>query len=258
MKLEKQKIQINKKALVSIIVPYYKKKNFIKSSVLSILNQSYQNFEIIIVYDDTCLDDLGYIKKVIKLDKRINLLINKKNYGAGYSRNIGVNLAKGKFIAFLDADDLWKRNKLKFQIDFMIKNKFNITHTSYKIIDEKKNVIGQRKAKNFFHIDKLLKSCDIGLSTVILEKKIFLGTIKFGNTQTKEDFILWLKILKKNIKIGAIDKNLTLWRKVNNSLSSSILQKLIDGFRVYNKYMKFSFFKSFCFLVYLSVNSLKK
>ena len=158
-------------SLVSIIIPYYRKKKFIRDSIKSVLNQTYKKFEIILVYDDPSFVDLDYIKKIKKLDNRINLLINKKNIGAGLSRNVGINKAKGKFIAFLDADDCWKKNKLKIQLNFMRVNKYTISHTSFKIIDSKNKTIGHRHARDFVKVEDLLKSCDIGLSTVLLEKK---------------------------------------------------------------------------------------
>ena len=245
-------------SLVSVIIPYYKNKKYIRGCINSILSQSYQKFEIIIVYDDPTFTDLDYIKKIVKLDKRIFLLINSKNLGAGQSRNIAIKKAKGKFIAFLDADDVWKKHKLKIQLKFMQINQYRVTHTSYEIVDENDTIIGNRIARNFFHINDILKSCDIGLSTVLLEKKILSKSLKFGQTKTKEDFILWLKILKKKIIIGSIDQNLTLWKKTKNSLSTSIIQKMLDGFMVYNKHMKFNYFKSFYYLVLLSFNYLKK
>ena len=110
--------------LVSIIIPYYKKKKYIEQSINSVINQNYRNFELIIVYDDENKADLGFLKKITKKDKRIKLYINRKNLGAGRSRNKAIKLSKGKLIAFLDSDDLWVRNKLKKQIFFM-KKKFN-------------------------------------------------------------------------------------------------------------------------------------
>ena len=206
--------------LVSIVIPYYKKKEYIKQSINSVLNQTYKNFEIIIIYDDDELTDFNYLKKIVKSDKRINLIKNKKKLGAGLSRNKGIKLSKGKYIAFLDSDDYWNKNKLKAQITFMNLNKYSISHTTYQIVDQNDKKISIRRARSFFKIQDLLYSCDIGLSTVILKRNLFSNNIKFPNIKTKEDFILWLKILKKKIPIIAVDKNLSCWRKLNNSLSS--------------------------------------
>ena len=119
-------------------------------------------------------------------------------------------------------------------------------------------MIGSRKAKNFSNIGEIIKSCDIGLSTVMLKKEIINNDIKFPNLKTKEDFVLWLKILKKEIQISAIDQDLLLWRRTKNSLSSSFLQKLLDGFKVYNYYMGYNFFISVYYLMCLSLNYIIK
>ena len=244
--------------LVSIVIPYYKKKKFIKQTINSVLNQTYKKFEVIIIYDDDKLSDLDYLRKIVSLDKRINLIINKKKLGAGLSRNKGIKLSKGKYIAFLDSDDYWSKNKLKTQIAFMDVNKHIISHTTYQIVNQNNEKISIRRARNFFEIQDLLYSCDIGLSTVILKKNLFSKKIKFPNIKTKEDFVLWLSILNKKIPIMALDKNLSSWRKLNNSLSSSTIQKILDGFKVYYVYMNYGIFRSIVNLIYLSVNFLKK
>ena len=112
--------------------------------------------------------------------------------------------------------------------------------------------------RDFKNFESLLKSCDIALSTVLIDRKILDEDIKFPNLKTKEDFVLWLKFLKKNYKIFSINTDLTSWRKLNNSLSSSTLQKLIDGFNVYHKFMKFNFIKSLYYLMVLCANYLRK
>jgi teichuronic acid biosynthesis glycosyltransferase TuaG len=152
-------------------MPYFQKRKYITSSVNSVLNQSYKNFELIIIYDDNNKNDLNLISKIKNKDKRIKLIINKKNLGVGFSRNIAIKKSKGKFIAFIDSDDLWKKNKLKKQLNFMIKNKYNFSHTSYDIVNN--NILSNKKkiAKDLTY-QELLKSCDIGLSTVIIKKNL--------------------------------------------------------------------------------------
>ena len=243
--------------LVSIIVPYYKKKKFIKRALLSVLNQSYKKFELILIYDDKNKKDLSYIKKLVKLDKRILLIVNDKNLGVGFSRNKGINVSKGKYICFLDSDDFWNKNKIKEQLNFMKNNKVVISHTSYNIVDNNKK-ISTRYARNFLNFNSLVFSCDIGCSTVMLKKEILFKNENFPPLKTKEDFVLWLKLLKKKNKIYSINKVLSSWQKTSKSLSSDTKQKLFDGFKVYNQYMKFGKIKSLLYLFVLSINFLIK
>ena len=108
--------------LVSVIIPYYRKIKFIEHCVNSVLKQTYRNIEVLIIYDDSSNLDFKKILKIKKKDKRIKIIRNKDNIGAGLSRNVGIKKSKGKLIAFLDADDYWKKNKLMDQIKFMEKN----------------------------------------------------------------------------------------------------------------------------------------
>mgnify|MGYP001248894923 FL=1 len=244
--------------LVSVIIPYFKKKKFVDQSISSVLNQSYSNIEIIIVYDDEDKSDLEYLRKIYNSNKKIKIIVNKKNIGAGFSRNRGIRESKGKYVCFIDSDDIWKKEKIENQINHMRKNNYKISHTSYEIINDKNEIIGNRKAKDFYNIKDILTSCDIGLSSVILEKDLINDQIQFSNLKTKEDFVLWLKILKSKVIIGGLDENLLLWRKTKNSLSSSTIQKLFDGFRVYKIYMGFNLIFSLYYLFCLSLNFIKK
>ena len=244
--------------LVSVIIPYYKKRKFISETLDSAINQSYKSLEIIIIYDDVNKTDIEFLKKIAKKDNRIKIIENSEKMGAGKSRNIGIEQSKGKYIAFLDADDIWHLDKLKKQINFMEQYEYFISHTTYSIINENKDILGKRVAKNFFRLSEILKSCDIGTSTVVLHKNLITQNIKFASLATKEDFVLWLRILKNNVSIYGLNEDLTFWTKSKNSLSSSTFQKLVDGFRVYYNYMNFGFIKSVYYLICLSINFLKK
>ena len=244
-------------SLVSIIMPYFKKESYIEQSIKSILNQSYQNFEIILINDDT--ENKNFINKFSKLDHRIRLVHNEHNLGAGLSRNRGVELSNGEYIAFCDCDDLWKKNKLELQLNFMKQLNLSFSFTSYEIIDENNNFISLRKAHNDIDFDKLRNSCDIGLSTVILKKDIFDNyNHQFTSLKTKEDYVLWMKLALEGIKMKGLDEILTSWRKNKNSLSSSIIQKLIDGYRVYRVHLGYGILKSLFYLIVLSINFILK
>tara|TARA_B100001173_G_C15978601_1_gene543395 strand:+ start:179 stop:901 length:723 start_codon:yes stop_codon:yes gene_type:complete len=239
-------------------MPYYKKKEFVGIAIESILSQTYQDFEVIIVYDDENLEDFNYIKNFENNDLRIKVIKNKSKIGAGLSRNIGIKNSLNKFIAFLDCDDVWEKNKLQDQIRFMNENKIDFSFTAYDIIDYSNKKIGERKAKRILNFNDLIKSCDIGLSTVILKKELIDDDCQFASLTTKEDYVLWLKIAKKNVKLYGINDTLVKWRKLDNSLSSNTMQKLIDGFKVYNKYMNYNKIISIIYLFRLSLNYLIK
>ena len=248
---------IKKNPQLSIIIAYYKKKHFFEETINSIINQTYSNFEVIVVYDDANKDELSFVKKTLSRLASYKIIINKKNIGAGLSRNKGIRLAKGQYIAFCDADDLWHKKKLKEQIIFMKKKKINFCHTSYKIINNFGNIIGYFKIAKKLNYKDLLKSCDIATSSVVINKSI-LKNISFSNFTTKEDYALWLKIAKKENELYGINNNLLLWRSVKNSLSDSFFQKLFDAFRIYRSSEKYSIITSIYFVIRLSLFALIK
>ena len=139
----------------------------------------------------------------------------------------------------------------------MKKNKIHVSHCGYDIIDTNSKVIGSFVPKNILKFNDLIKSCDIGLSTVILNKKI-LKKFSFSSLKTKEDYLLWLRVIKYLKVFYGIKSKLVLWRKTDNSLSSSIYQKLIDAFRLYKIHMKYNFFLSLFFVIRLVFFAFKK
>ncbi len=243
--------------LVSVIIPYSKKIKYIESTINSVLDQTYRNLEIILIHDDPGNKDFRYLIKLKNKDKRIKLIRNKHNIGPGFSRNKGIQKAKGKYIAFLDSDDRWNRTKLKRQISFMKQKNIDFSFTSYNQIDKNGKKIKTIIAPKNQTYDYLLKDCKIGLSTVILKKKILNKKFKFPKLKTKEDLCLWLNLSKK-IELVGYNKILSDWRKLDDSLSSNTTQKLLDGFRLYYKYEGFNFLKSIYYLMLLSFNFIKK
>lgn len=249
---------MSKKPTVSIVIPYHKKKKYFFSTIKSIKNQSFKNFEVILIYDDVDLNEIEYVKTILDIIPNKKIIINKKNIGPGLSRNKGITKAKGKYVAFCDADDVWKRDKLKIQIEFMKKNKINFSHTNYYIIDNKNKKIGKFITQRKISINDLLKSCDIGLSTVMICKKLITNKIKFCNLTTKEDYFLWLNIIKKIKYIYSINKFLVSWRYSKGSLSNSFFQKISDAFKLYYLFEKYNVVLSFLFTIRLSIYALIK
>lgn len=249
---------------VTIIIPYKNNLKYLFLALKSVFRQSYKKFKILIIYDDENKSDLIEINNFLSKNNYqknffINIIENAKNLGAGESRNIGIKKSDTTYIAFLDSDDIWDVNKLKIQLEFMEKNKLLISHTSYHIINSEDKIISFRNAKSNIILDDLIKSCDIGLSTVILNLK-FLNenNLYFPNLKTKEDYVLWLKIILHIKEIKGIDMKLSYYRKTKNSLSSNKILGLINGYKVYRKYMNYSIIKSIYHLIILSLSFIKK
>ena len=244
-------------SLVSVIMPYYNKKDYFLVSINSVLNQTYRKLEIIIIYDDKDKNDLEYIKNCIKNDLRVKIIFNDKNKGVAYSRNKAISIAQGEYIAFLDCDDYWETNKIEVQLNFMLTHGYDFSHTTYQVLNYNGKIVSTIKAQKTLKYKELLKSCDIGLSSVILKRKL-LSEMKFPELKTKEDFVLWLSLAKKSVDLAGLDKPLMFWRQTPNSLSSSILQKLKDAFKVYYLYEKKNFFYSIFCVIRLSTYALFK
>ena len=238
-------------------MPYYNKKKYFLKSISSVLNQTYINLEILIIYDDQKKDDLEYIKGCIKKDSRAKIILNDKNRGVAFSRNKAISVAQGEYIAFLDCDDYWETNKIEVQMDFMLTHGYDFSYTTYQVVNKDGKIVDKIKAREKLGYNELLKSCDIGLSSVILKRKL-LRDIKFPELKTKEDFVLWLSLAKKSVNLFGLNKPLMFWRQTPNSLSSSILQKLKDAFKVYYLYEKKNFFYSIYCVIRLSTYALLK
>lgn len=211
------------KGLVSIIMPSFNAEKYIKASIESVLNQTYPFWELLIV-DDCSTDKTVDIIKSFK-DDRIKFFQNETNSGAAISRNYALREAKGKWIAFLDADDVWVSSKLEEQIEFMLENNYAFTYTDYRICfnGEWENVI--RTAPNKVNFKKLKKYCYFSTITVMydLEK---VGLIQIGNIKKNNDYAMWLKALKK-VDAYRYPKCLSYYIKHDNSISSGSKFKLI-------------------------------
>ena len=160
-------------------------------------------------------------------------------------------------MAFIDSDDLWKKNKLFKQINYMEKNSYFFSFTSYGIINEKNRVIGKREVFIDANYNNLFHSNFIGLNTVMIHKKL-LPKLFFPSLKTQEDYGLWLKLARQGFKLKHLNQNLSFWRKSKKSLSSNVFQKLMDAFKLYYIYEKKNFIFSIYSVIVLSYNKLIK
>lgn len=183
---------------------------FIGESIQSVLNQTYTNWELIVV-DDASNDNTVDVISSFN-DGRIKILRNSNNYGAAYCRNLGLREAKGKWIAFLDSDDLWLPQKLEKQLDFMISDNIHFSYANYEQIDE----LGQKK-NVLVTGPKVVNTSDmfnynwIGCLTVMYDAD-YVGPIQIENVKRFNDYAMWLKVIKK-CDCYLLDETLALYRK---------------------------------------------
>lgn len=222
--------------LVSIITPSYNSEKFISETIESVLSQTYQNWEILIV-DDVSPDNANeIIEEYIKKDSRIKL---DKNSGAAVARNMAIEEAKGRFIAFLDADDIWEKDKLEKQIKFMIKNDYAFTYTAYEKVDENGNFLENMGIPEKLNYQTLLKANIIGCLTVMydIEK---LGKIYMPTNTKREDFATWLNILKKiNFAYGITD-SLAQYRVYASQSSGKKINMAKENWKLYREVERLS------------------
>ena len=241
---------MQKRPLISIISPAFNSERFIEETIQSVLKQSYNNWELIIIDDASSDKTLEIIDKLAKKEKRIKPISLAQNGGAGIARNTGVKLAKGQYITFLDADDLWKPHKLETQLKFMQEKNNAICFSSYELINEEgKPLPYYIEALPKLTLSKLLKANYIGNLTGMY-KVSELGKIKFSTLRKRQDWAMWLMAIKKAEYAFGIKESLAYYRVRENSISSNKIKMLSYNYKVYKQFLGFSTLKS---VFYMSV-----
>lgn len=231
--------------LVSIIMPAYNCEKFIGSSIESVLKQEYKNWELIIV--DDCSTD-GTRDKINEYkDERVIHTSLEKNSGAAIARNKAISMAGGVYIAFLDSDDIWYTTKLKKQISFMEDNNYSFTATQYNKIDENgdslNRIISVSKKQQYW--DLLKKSP--GNSTVIYDA-VKLGKFNIPNLKKRNDYVLWLQIIKKANYLYGVEETLASHRIRRSSISRNKFSLVKYHWEIYRNIEKLNIWKS-CYLI---------
>ncbi|CAN1493742.1 WcaA Glycosyltransferases involved in cell wall biogenesis [Flavobacteriaceae bacterium] len=236
-------------ALVSIITPSFNSEKFIAGTIQSVQNQTHQNWEMIIVDDCSSDRTVSVIQQFIKNDVRIRLFQLDKNSGAGIARETALSNAKGDYISFLDADDLWKPLKLEKQLQFLKAHKAHFTFSFYDCIDEEGNALNKRvEAPRNLSYRQLFFCNYVGNLTGIYEVNYF-GKIAISATRKRQDWMVWLTILKKITKAKPVPESLALYRIRDNSLSASKIDLLKHNFAVYRNFHGFSYVSSLFIMI---------
>jgi len=247
----------NKISLVDIILPNYNKAKFLDETIKSIINQSFKNFTLYIIDDFSNDNSLEIIKKYP--DNRIKLTALKENKGAYYCRNLGLEFAQSKYIAFIDADDYWDKNKLENQIRFMEKFNCGFTYTDYIPFSFVRNNKKFRKkiiVKKEFNFKEFIHNTSIAMSTVIVQKSL-IKNIRFEKLKVCEDYLFKCEILRNN-KAVKCDDALMYYCISKNSLQSSKLRALFWLWKINKNFNKLSLLNNFKSLLSISFNSIKK
>jgi teichuronic acid biosynthesis glycosyltransferase TuaG len=235
--------------LVSIITPSYNSEKFIFDTIQSVQNQTYQNWEMIIVDDCSTDQTVSIIEQFVNNDSRILFFQLAINSGAGIARELALSKAKGNYISFLDADDLWKSLKLEKQLQFLKDNNSHFTFSFYDCIDEQGNKLNKRVEAPINLSYRQLFFCNyVGNLTGIYEKNYF-GKIAISSTRKRQDWMVWLTILKKVRKAKPVPESLALYRIRDNSLSASKVELLKHNFAVYRNFHGYNYLVSLFIMI---------
>lgn len=241
--------------LTTVITPVYNSELYIKRVIETVQNQSVSVLEHILI-DDGSTDKSSQLLEQFANTYPNVIVLKQKNSGAGKARNAGIAIAKGKYIAFLDADDLWGTKKIENQIGFMERMNYDFTYTDYfKVIDGKTGVIVP--TPSLINYRELLINCPIGCLTAVYNQTS-LGKMYMSDIRQGQDWSLWLKITRLGIVAYRSPECDAYYTVSKDSLSSFKLKKLINMFKIYRYSEKLSIIKSLWFLSCHSVNRLRK
>ncbi|WP_297520183.1 glycosyltransferase family 2 protein [uncultured Clostridium sp.] len=245
------------KDLISIVMPVYNASEFIAESIDSIMIQTYKKWELILV-DDCSVDESPEIIKKYTVDNRIKYIKLEKNSGAAVARNIGLATAKGRYIAFLDSDDIWNKEKLDKQLKFMKEKRVGFTFTEYSLMDESGQSLNKiMKVHDIIDYKYLLGNTIIGCSTVVIDREI-IGDVKMPNIRSRQDGATWLKILREGNNAYGIAECLTKYRIVKNSVSRNKIKAAKKIWYVYREIEHLNLFVAMKYFMLYSYNAVVK
>lgn len=243
------------KDLVSIITPTFNSDEFIREAIESVQRQTYEYWEMLIVDDASSDDTCKIVNEFVRNDERIKLIRLTENGGAAVARNVAINEASGRFIAFLDSDDLWLPHKLEKQLVFMQKHNYLFTYAAYDKIDAEGSVIGHIGVPDKVSYSDLLKTCSIGCLTAVYDTAYF-GKVKMPLIRKRQDFGLWLKLLKEADFAYGMKDALGQYRVRSSSISANKANTAMYTWRLYRKIEKLSVIKSSYYFSHYAVRGL--
>ena len=243
---------------VEIILPNYNSEKYLEETINSIINQTFKNWRLTIVDGNSNIETQNILKNYID-HSNINIIRLKKRKSAAFCRNLAIRNSKSDYIAFIDSDDIWYKEKLSKQINFMVKNKYYFTYTNYLPFKSKEKIYNLKEIhpEKIFTFEKFIRNTSIATSTMIV-KKSSIGNKKFSNTKICEDYFFKCQILKKVNFAYCLSENLMKYRIRKGSLQSNKIRNLYWIWYINKNYNKMSFLKNLLSIFCISVNSIKK
>ncbi|HHG2958070.1 TPA: glycosyltransferase family 2 protein [Escherichia coli] len=239
---------------VSIIMPAYNAEETIKDSILSILKQTYEDFKLYIINDNSSDSTEHIIKSII--DERIVYLLNRNGKGVSSARNVGIAACNSRYIAFCDSDDVWFETKLEEQLKILSAGNYKVVCSNYEVFYADTNVIKERRFKEVITYNNMLQSNHIGNLTGIYDSTQ-IGKV-YQQEIGHEDYLMWLTIVKKAKLVYCIQKNLARYYIHNTGLSSNKFTAAMWQWNIYRRVLSFSLFKSLVLFFIYSVRALAK
>ncbi|SEQ77141.1 teichuronic acid biosynthesis glycosyltransferase TuaG [Piscibacillus halophilus] len=254
--MDKEK-QHSQTPLVSVITPTYNAEEHIEETIQSVLNQTYDNYEMVIV--DDCSKDrtVEIVQSYAQQEPKIKLIQLETNQGAAVARNTAMNYAEGRFIAFLDSDDWWYPEKLEKQVAFMLDTGVAFSFTKYRRMKENGELTQNiSKAPSEVVYTDLLKHCVIGCLTVMLDRDQ-IGHVQMKNIRRRQDYALWLTLTKEGYKAYGLPEVLAKYRLGHNTVSSNKLKASKSQWYVYREIEKLNVIKSLYYFVHYTFYGIK-
>ena len=246
--------ELNLLPLISIITPVFNSEKYICETINSVLDQTYNNWELLIV--DDCSDDSSFelVSRYAQLDSRIKVFKNKNNSKAFETRNVALRNASGNFIAFLDSDDIWHKNKLKMQLEFMLINNYSFTYTAFSRFEGSPS--NNNKIINI--VDKVSYKYLLG-NSVIVTSSVMINKDSFGYFEMQnvyyDDFVLWLELLSKTQYAYCLNKCLLQYRISTNSLSNNKFKSAKKLYQIFNNNLNLNIFDSHFYFLKWAINT---
>tara|TARA_B110000438_G_scaffold270954_1_gene288469 strand:- start:3227 stop:4015 length:789 start_codon:yes stop_codon:yes gene_type:complete len=244
---------------VDIILPNYNKEKYLEEAINSVINQTYKNWQLYIIDDNSKDKSIQILEKFSHLEK-IKIIKLNKNKGPSFCRNYGMRISDGKYISFIDSDDIWFNSKLTNQISFMKNNNLNFTYTDYVPFFEtnyKKKIKRRTFIKDSFNYKMFTRNSSINTTTMIISRSI-LSYHRFRKIKLCEDYLFKCELLKKNNTAKKLNESLAYYRILNKSRSSQRFKNIYWLWHINKKFNKMNAINNLTSIFFISINSLKK